>query len=132
MASDHERSNMTEKMKGVVAAMAAVAALAIGGAAIASAGAGGDTSSQQPAAAAEPAAENEGGTEAPDQPIGGSDLDKASAAALAHTGGGQVTDTEVGDEESYYEVEVSRDDGSQVDVQLDRSFQVVGGEVDEE
>jgi uncharacterized membrane protein YkoI len=123
---------MTEKMKGVAAAMAAVAALAIGGAAIASAAGGGDTSSQPPAAAAEPAAENESGNEAPDQPIGGSDLDKASAAALGHTGGGQVTDTEVGDEESYYEVEVSRDDGTQVDVQLDRSFQVVGDEVDEE
>jgi hypothetical protein len=42
-----------------------------------------------------------------------------------------VTDTEVGDEESYYEIEVTRDDGSQVDVQLDRSFQVVGDEADE-
>ncbi len=104
------------------------AALAIGGAAIASAAGGGDSTSQQPATAAE----NEGGSEAPDQAIGGSALDKASAAALQHTGGGQVTETEVGDEESYYEVEVSRDDGSQVDVQLDRSFQVVGGEVDEE
>ncbi len=123
---------MTEKIKGVAAAMAAVAALAIGGAAIAGAAGGGGTSSQPPAAAAEPAAENEGGNEAPDQAIGGSDLDQASAAALAHTGGGQVTDTEVGDEESYYEVEVSRADGTQVDVQLDRSFQVVGDEVDEE
>ena len=90
---------------------------------------GAAASSQQAAA---PAAENEGGNEAPDQSIGGSALDKASAAALAHTGGGQVTETEVGDEESYYEVEVSRDDGSQVDVQLDRSFQVVGDEVDQE
>ena len=121
---------MTEKTKGVAAAVAAVVALAIGGAAIASAAGGGGTPSQ-PAAAAQPA-ENEGGNEAPDQAIGGSDLDKASAAALQHTGGGQVTDTEVGDEESYYEVEVSRTDGGQVDVQLDRSFQVVGDEVDDE
>jgi hypothetical protein len=36
----------------------------------------------------------------------------------------------VGDEESYYEVEVTRSDGSQVDVQLDRDFQVVGSEGD--
>jgi hypothetical protein len=36
----------------------------------------------------------------------------------------------VGDEDSYYEVEVTRGDGSQVDVQLDRSFQVVGAEGD--
>ncbi len=41
-----------------------------------------------------------------------------------------VTDTEVGDEESWYEVEVTLDDGSQVDVQLDRSFNVVGSETD--
>jgi hypothetical protein len=36
------------------------------------------------------------------------------------------------DKESYYEVEVTRDDGFQVDVQLDRGFQVVGSESDEE
>ncbi len=36
-----------------------------------------------------------------------------------------MTDTEVGDEDSYYEVEVTRDDGRQVDVQLDESFRVV-------
>src|SRR5688572_27740299 len=60
--------------------------------------------------------------------IAGDALKQASAAALEHTGGGRVTDTEVGDEESYYEVEVSRDDGSQVDVQLDEDFTVVGSE----
>jgi hypothetical protein len=37
---------------------------------------------------------------------------------------------EVGDEESYYEVEVTLDDGSQTDVQLDRGFNVVGDETD--
>jgi uncharacterized membrane protein YkoI len=64
--------------------------------------------------------------------IGGKALDRASAAALEHTGGGRVTDTEVGDEESHYEVEVTRGDGSQVDVQLDRDFQVVGSEGDDD
>jgi len=63
-------------------------------------------------------------------PISGSALDEASAAALAETGSGRVTETEVGDEESYYEVEVTLDDGSQVDVQLDEEFQVVGSESD--
>ena len=63
-------------------------------------------------------------------PITGDALDQATAAALAHTGGGRVTGTEVGDEESYYEVEVTLEDGSQVDVQLDRSFHVVGDEAD--
>ncbi len=33
-----------------------------------------------------------------------------------------VTGTEVGDEESYYEVEVTKADGSQVDVQLNDNF----------
>ena len=65
-------------------------------------------------------------------PITGEELDRASTAALAHTGGGRVTETEVGDEESYYEVEVTLDDGSQVDVQLDRNFNVVGSSADDE
>ncbi len=56
----------------------------------------------------------------------GNELDSASTAALDHVGEGRVTETEVGDEESYYEVEVTKDDGSQVDVQLDRGFNVVG------
>jgi uncharacterized membrane protein YkoI len=60
--------------------------------------------------------------------ITGDALDRASAAALAHTGSGTVTETEVGDEESLYEVEVTLDDGSQVDVQLDADFNVVGDE----
>ncbi len=65
-----------------------------------------------------------------DTPITGEALTKASEAALAATGEGRVTETEVGDEESYYEVEVTLDDGSQVDVQLDRGFAVVSTEHD--
>jgi uncharacterized membrane protein YkoI len=67
-----------------------------------------------------------------DSPITGSALDHATAAALEHTGGGRVTGTEVGDEESYYEVEVTLDGGRQVDVQLDKSFNVVSSEGDRE
>jgi uncharacterized membrane protein YkoI len=69
--------------------------------------------------------------DATDTPIQGADLDRASSAALEHTGGGTVTGTEVEDEESYYEVEVTLDDGTQVDVQLDESFAVVGDETDQ-
>ena len=105
-------TDMTTRRKALIAA-AAVLALAAGGAGVAIAG-GGD----------------EDTAEGPDVAISGSDLDKASAAALAHTGEGSVSATEVGDEESYYEVEVTRDDGSQVDVQLDRGFNVVGDEAD--
>ena len=60
-----------------------------------------------------------------DTPIAAAEVERASAAALRHVGGGRVTGTEVGDEDSYYEVEVTLPDGRQVDVQLDRSFAVV-------
>ncbi len=63
-------------------------------------------------------------------PITGDALVKASSVAIEYTGGGVVTETEVGDEESYYEVEVTMDDGRQIDVQLDELFNVVGDEVD--
>ncbi|MDH3500150.1 MAG: PepSY domain-containing protein [Acidimicrobiia bacterium] len=67
-----------------------------------------------------------------DTPITGSALESASAAALDHLGEGTVTETEVGDEESMYEVEVTLSDGRQVDVQLDEGFHVVGSEADQE
>ena len=71
-----------------------------------------------------------GDDDATEAPITGNELQKASAAALASTGGGRVTGTEVGDEESYYEVEVTLDDGHQVDVQLDKNFNVVSSDAD--
>ena len=61
-------------------------------------------------------------------PISGEALERASAVALEHLGEGRVTETEEGDEESYYEVEVTLDNGNQVDVQLNRNFTVVGSE----
>ena len=67
-----------------------------------------------------------------DQPIAGSALDKASAAALDYAGGGRVSETEVGDEDSYYEVEVTLDDGSVVEVNLDQNFNVIGQENDDD
>ena len=71
-----------------------------------------------------------GGGDDSEAPIPAADLDRATAAALEHTGEGRVTETEVGDEESYYEVEVTLDDGTQVDVQLDEDFQVVSSSQD--
>ncbi len=71
-----------------------------------------------------------GDDDAMDRPIPASELERAAQAALEETGGGEVTETEVDDEESKYEVEVTRDDGTQVDVQLDEDFQVVGTESD--
>lgn len=60
-----------------------------------------------------------------ESPITGDALRSASDAALAHTGEGTVSETEVGDEDSYYEVEVTLESGRQVDVQLDEDFNVV-------
>jgi hypothetical protein len=65
-----------------------------------------------------------------DAPITGTAYGQASAAALQFIGAGRITETEVGDEEGYYEVEVTLDDGSQVDVHLDQSFNVLGQEAD--
>jgi uncharacterized membrane protein YkoI len=96
--------------KRTVIILTAAGALAAGGTAIAAGG---------------------GDDDATDTPISGSALERAKAAALADTPG-RVTETEVGDEESYYEVEVTRPDGSQVDVQLDRDFKVVSSPTDSE
>ncbi len=102
---------MTRRLKGMLITGAVIAALAIGGVAIAGAGGHDDGS---------------------EKPITGEALDKASAAALDHTGGGRVSETEVGDEEGYYEVEVTREDGSQVDVHLTRDFKVLSAPADDD
>jgi uncharacterized membrane protein YkoI len=62
----------------------------------------------------------------------GAGIEKAKSIALGYTNGGQVTGTEVGDEEGYYEVEVIKDDGSQVDVHLDRNYNVLSTPADHE
>ena len=99
---------MNRKLLLIAAAVLAVGALAAGGAAIA-AGTGDD-----------------------DKPLSGATLDKATAAALAHTGGGTVTETEVGDDGAAYGVEVRLADGSQVEVSLDENFNVIGQEGDDD
>ncbi|MEO7571595.1 MAG: hypothetical protein ABIX10_04095, partial [Acidimicrobiales bacterium] len=82
---------MKRSTKILVAGATAVGAVAVAGGGMAMAGGADD--------------------DATDTPISGTDLDKASAAALEHTGEGRVSETEVDDEESYYEVEVTLDDG---------------------
>jgi uncharacterized membrane protein YkoI len=67
-----------------------------------------------------------------DRPLTGAMLDRATAAALKHTGGGTVIETEVGDDGAAYSVEVRRKDGSQVEVNLNESFRVIGQEADED
>jgi hypothetical protein len=67
-----------------------------------------------------------GGVGDNDKPLTGSALEKATAAALAHTGGGTVVETEVGDDGAAYGVEVKLADGRTVEVELDEGFRVVG------
>lgn len=100
---------MIKKRKGMLIAVAAITALGTGGVAIAGA---------------------TGGGEDPERAITGAALERASASALAETGGGKVTDTEAGDEDGAYEVEVTLGDGREVDVHLDKAFRVLGSEAE--
>ena len=67
-----------------------------------------------------------------DAPLDGSTLDRAVEAAVASTGGGEVLETEIGDDGAAYGVEIRLEDGSQVEVNLDASFLVIGQEPDDD
>lgn len=128
---------MNDKIKRGLLLTGALAALAGGGAAIAGAS-GSGTNTSPPAAsqvadesAAESGRDDEAGRDdGSGTPVTGSELDRASAVALDATGGGQVTGSEKNDEEGYYEIEVTRDDGTQVDVHLDRNLDVLDASAD--
>src|SRR5918999_2935503 len=66
-----------------------------------------------------------------DRPISGDARDKGVAAALAEHPGGTVTETEGGTIVAD-EVEIRREDGSQVEVQLNENCQVTGQEADDD
>ena len=66
------------------------------------------------------------------EPLAGSTRVQAIAAALRHTGGGTVTETEVGDGGAAYTVEVRLDDGREIEVGLDERFRVVRDEADDD
>lgn len=60
------------------------------------------------------------------QTVTGPDADRAKAAALAAAGGGSAGAVERdGEGGAVYEVEVTKTDGTKVDVRLDGAFQVV-------
>ena len=107
---------MNSRTKKLIVAGAAVGALALGGTAIAG-GVGSDDGTGS-------------GDDGPGTPVKGAALDRASRIALDRVGGGRVTGSELQDEEGYYEIEVTRDDGSQVDVHLDSSFHVLNARGD--
>jgi len=107
---------MTNKLKKVLITVVALAALALGGSAIAGAASGGDSEAGD-------------GSKA----ITGDAQTRAGKAALAETGGGKVNQSELDNENgATYEVEVTKPDGSTVDVRLDDKFNVVVVEGDSE
>ncbi len=71
-----------------------------------------------------------------EEQLTGPDAQKAKSAAIAAVGGGTLTEVERDDGNGtsggVYEVEVKRDDGSQVEVHLDGDYDVVGQEADED
>jgi uncharacterized membrane protein YkoI len=62
----------------------------------------------------------------------GSDLERATAVALEHTGGGTVTESEIGDDGAAYSVEVRLADDRQVEVNLNANFEVIGSSADDD
>jgi uncharacterized membrane protein YkoI len=71
---------------------------------------------------------NGSGDDGSGQPTGPG-MDKAKTVALEQVNG-RVTGTEFQDEEGYYEVEITKADGSQVDVHLDKNYNVLGTPAD--
>ena len=67
-----------------------------------------------------------------DEPLTGDTYDRAVAAALEAYPGAEVTETEIGDDGAAYEVELRLADGSQVEVQLDDGFNLLGSEPDDD
>jgi uncharacterized membrane protein YkoI len=65
----------------------------------------------------------------PSEQAAGTNLDKAKSVALQEVNG-QVTGSEVGDEEGAYQIEVTRPDGTQVDVNIDKNFNVINAKAD--
>ena len=69
-----------------------------------------------------------------EEQLTGPEAEKAKSAAIAAVGGGTVTEVERddGNGTGAFEVEVTREDGSQLEVHLDGDYNVVGQEADED
>ena len=101
---------MKQKRTLLVAAIGALVLIAAAGAGIAKAVSGSDETVADPMAS------------------------KAAAAAVKAAGGGKALEVELQDDDGagVYEVEVRREDGSQIEVHLDGQFQSVGTEADDD
>ncbi len=69
-----------------------------------------------------------------EEQLTGPEAEKAKSAATAAVGGGTVTEVERddGNGTGAFEVEVTRDDGSQLEVHLDGDYNVVGQQADDD
>jgi uncharacterized membrane protein YkoI len=69
-----------------------------------------------------------------EEQLTGPEAEKAKSAAIAAVGGGTVTEVERddGNGTGAFEVEVTREDGSQLEVHLDGDYNVVGQQADED
>ncbi len=102
---------MPDTIRRALAGGAALAVLGLGAAAYVQASGGGDG----------------------ERPATGAGADKAKAAALEVTGGGAVNAVERdGEKGATWEVEVTRPDGSTVDVRLGASYELVAVDGDED
>lgn len=63
-----------------------------------------------------------------DDELVGSQRDKVSQAAIEAVGGGTVTEAE--EDDGHYEVEVTRKDGTEVDLHLDKDYNVMSSKTD--
>jgi hypothetical protein len=75
-------------------------------------------------------AQGAAGSDDRDERLSGAAAERAGTAALEAVGAGKVTGVER-DSDNAYEVEVTRPDGSTVDVELNGSFRVVERDTDE-
>jgi hypothetical protein len=69
-----------------------------------------------------------------EEQLSGPEAQKAKSAAIAAVGGGTVSEVERddGNGTGAFEVEVTREDGSQLEVHLDSDYDVVGQQADED
>ena len=125
---------MLDNAQKTITTIAAVGALALGGAAFANAASNsGSAASQSSSGSAAQAAPNGGPPPGPhrgangkqEKPLTGDTADKVKAAALARVSGGTVerVETDV-DHGSPYEAHVTKSDGTQVEVLVNKSFEV--------
>lgn len=116
---------MPSAAKKAAAALVGVAALAVGGSAIANAASSGGSTTTTTAAPSAFPAHGSAAHEDAEKPVTGANADKARAAAVESLGGGTAGDVTTDFTGNGYEVTVTKSDGSQVEVHLDSSFNVM-------